>query len=237
MSNDNTSSISNISKGEGVRCPVFGQRSGKFATGGCGFAFLLQHRLPSSPIQAVTPLELHTQGQKALTDLLLPSPPQTEDTLHLSNADSLNPTDNEVLATALGAPARAVLLRAELTGPRTGWRDGHLSTEDGFCPPDPDASPRALAQSPGILLFGLKLIPLGRVWSQLCDELSHHVSQGRAREAILNLPDVDPSCIPDDALWGAVVCLGILAHTYRYEDKYNGHEGEILPLITAKLQE
>src|SRR5271163_971270 len=69
---------------------------------------------------------------------------------------------------------------------------------------------------------------LGHVWSQLCDGLPHHVSQGRAREAILNLPDVDSASIPDDALWAAVVCLGILAHTYRYEEKYNGHEGGIL---------
>ena len=43
----------------------------------------------------------------------------------------------------------------------------------------------------------------------------------------MNLPDVEPDSIPDDALWAAVVCLGILAHTYLYEEKYNGHEGEI----------
>jgi hypothetical protein len=158
MPNDNTSPVSNLATGKKGSCPVSGQGSGKLATGGCGFAFLLQQQFASLPNPAVTPSQFHAQDQKALTDLLLASPPQRENTFHLSNADSLNPTDDEVLATALGAPARAVLLRAELTGPRTGWRDGHLSTEHGFCPPDPEASPRALAQSPGNLAFKVKLI-------------------------------------------------------------------------------
>jgi hypothetical protein len=88
-----------------------------------------------------------------------------------------------------------------------------------------------LPQEPLIILLVMPIIHLfnhlGRVWSQLCDNLDGYVSQGQAREAILSLPDVDPDDIPDDALCAAVVCLGILAHTYRYEEKYNGHEGEI----------
>ena len=54
------------------------------------------------------------------------------------------------------------------------------------------------------------------------------MSRGKAREAILKLPEIDANTIPDDALWAAVVCLGILAHTYRYEEKYDGREGDLL---------
>ena len=58
-------------------------------------------------------------------------------------------TEDEILQTALGAPARRVLQRAEALGPKTGWKDGHLSTAYGFCPPDPSSSPTALSISPG----------------------------------------------------------------------------------------
>ncbi|CAE6432523.1 unnamed protein product [Rhizoctonia solani] len=113
----------------------------------------------------------------------------------MANADGLNPTELDVLAMALGAPARRVLQRADALGPRTGWRDGYLSTRHGFCPPDPSAAPIALAASPG------------RVWSDLCTRL----------------PGLD--VIPDAALWAAVVCLGILASTWRYEERNDGREG------------
>src|SRR3981189_766394 len=36
-------------------------------------------------------------------------------------------TDDEILGAALQAPARRVLERAEASGPKTGWKDGHLS--------------------------------------------------------------------------------------------------------------
>ena len=67
----------------------------------------------------------------------------------IKNTDDLNPTDDELLAAVLGSPARRVLTRAELLGPRTGWRDGHLSSTHGFCPPDPGASQTALSMTPG----------------------------------------------------------------------------------------
>lgn len=53
------------------------------------------------------------------------------------------------------------------------------------------------------------------------------VQRGRVREAILDLPLVYGSVdvVPDQALWAAVVCLGILASIYRYEDRNDGHEG------------
>jgi hypothetical protein len=93
----------------------------------------------------------------------------------LNNADSLNPSEVDVLAFALGAPARRVLDRADKIGPLTGWRDGFLSTNAGFCPPDPNAAPAALARTPG------------RVWSDLCSRLPGLIARGRVREAILQL--------------------------------------------------
>ncbi|OAL19434.1 hypothetical protein AYO22_09596 [Fonsecaea multimorphosa] len=47
------------------------------------------------------------------------------------------------------------------------------------------------------------------------------------RESILALPLVygTENVIPDQALWAAVVCLGILASVYRYEERNDGHEG------------
>src|SRR5271169_3789569 len=66
---------------------------------------------------------------------------------------------------------------------------------------------------------------VGHVWSDLCDRLPGLVKMGRARMEIDKLPHVDTHSIPDDALWAAVACLGILAHTYRYEEKYDGSDG------------
>jgi hypothetical protein len=49
----------------------------------------------------------------------------------------------------------------------------------------------------------------------------------------LDLPFVDGSAdvIPDDALWAAVLCLGILASIYRYEEQNDGHDGFYLQLL------
>ena len=133
----------------------------------------------------------------------------------MKNADSLNPPDLDVLAAALGAPARRVLVRAMEIGPQTGWKDGYLTSTHGFCPPDPSASPIALSLSEG------------RVWSDLCERMPGVVARGKVRESILALPLVfgTPDNIPDEALWAATVCLGILASIYRYEEANDGSEG------------
>ncbi|CAI4219731.1 unnamed protein product [Parascedosporium putredinis] len=49
------------------------------------------------------------------------------------NVDSLTVDDRDLLAVALGAPARQVMIRAEEIGHRTGWKDGYLSAEMPGC--------------------------------------------------------------------------------------------------------
>ncbi|KAG8718026.1 hypothetical protein FRC08_006115 [Ceratobasidium sp. 394] len=211
-----------------ARCPVGGTTSttgtcpasGATRNGPRGCAFIgytldSQQPLYGAPQGPNAAAILYDQERKTIAELLLPEAPPSEKTKPMANADSLNPPEVDVLAMALGAPARRVLQRADALGPRTGWRDGYLSTHHGFCPPDPSAAPIALAASPG------------RVWSDLCARLPGLVSRGKCREAILALPLVSgtPDVIPDAALWAAVVCLGILASTYRYEERNDGHEG------------
>jgi len=159
--------------------------------------------------------QLHTQEQKTMVEMLIPSAPAKEHVKGLKNADGLCPSDRDILAAALGAPARRVLTRAETLGPKTGYRDGYLSSKWGFCPPDPSASPIALAACSG------------RVWSDLCGRMPGLVGRGKIREAILDLPMVmgTEDVIPNPALWAATVCLGILASVFRYEERNDGHEG------------
>jgi hypothetical protein len=160
-----------------------------------------------------------------MVEMLIPSAPLKEDVRGLKNADSLVPSDNDILAAALGAPARRVLMRADALGPKTGYRDGYLTSRWGFCPPDPEASPIALAASPG------------RLWSDLCRRMPGLVGRGKIREAILDLPLVAGTAdiIPDQALWAATVCLGILASVYRYEERNDGHEGIATTPLSAAV--
>ncbi|KAI9164085.1 Cutinase transcription factor 1 beta [Paramyrothecium foliicola] len=129
--------------------------------------------------------------------------------------DAFNVNEQDALAIALGAPARQVMLRAQEIGPKTGWRDGYLSVEHGMCPTDYDESPGALARSPG------------RVWSDLCERLPGVVARGRVREATAALPLVEGTeeVIPDEALWAAVVALGMICSIYRFEDRNDGQDG------------
>lgn len=133
----------------------------------------------------------------------------------VKNVDALVAQDADLLAVALGAPARQVMLRAEAIGQRTGWKDGYLSAEYGFCPPDSNEAAGALANCPG------------RVWSDLCERIPGCVSRGRVRESVSALPLVEGTedVIPDQALWAAVVALGMLCSIYRYEDKNDGYDG------------
>lgn len=63
--------------------------------------------------------------------MLMPEAPARNVTNGLKNADILQPDDDDLLAFALGAPARRILTRAEEIGPKTGWKDGYLSSTHG----------------------------------------------------------------------------------------------------------
>ncbi|CAE6413301.1 unnamed protein product [Rhizoctonia solani] len=207
--------VGGFSQGNGA-CPASGaSRSGPKGCAFIGYTLDGQQTLYGAPQGPEAATIVYERERKTIAELLLPDAPPVEKTRPMANADSLNPPELDVLAMALGAPARRVLQRADALGPRTGWRDGYLSTSHGFCPPDPSAAPIALASSPG------------RVWSDLCARLPGLVSRGKCREAILALPLISGTqdVIPDAALWAAVVCLGILASTWRYEDRNDGHEG------------
>lgn len=156
------------------------------------------------------------RDRKAINELLFDENSSAKELNKVKNIDVLPPSMQDVLAAALGAPARQVIIRAEEVGPRVGWKDGYLSAEYGFVPPDScDSSVAALANSPG------------RIWSDLCERMPGCVARGRVREAISALPVVEGTedVIPDAALWAALVSLAMLCSICRYADKHDGHEG------------
>lgn len=145
----------------------------------------------------------------------IPSVTEIDAVKDQAGIDAINANEQDILAVALGAPARQVMIRAEEIGPRTGWRDGYLSTGHGFCPPDYDEAAGALARSPG------------RIWSHLCERMPGCVARGRVQESIAELPIIEGTedVIPDQALWAALVALGLLCSICRFEQKYDGSDG------------
>ena len=139
----------------GEKCLQVGE-SIRRETRGCALATFGPPPQPSclGPNQKSATKGTHAEEHRTLTDLLA-TISHSEQTASPPPNPHLNPTDEEVLAAAIGAPARRVLMRAQMSGPNTGWRDGHLSVAHGFCPPDPSASPSALEASPGINLVRL----------------------------------------------------------------------------------
>ncbi|GJD02427.1 sulfite reductase flavoprotein alpha-component [Colletotrichum higginsianum] len=153
--------------------------------------------------------------RKAINEIVYSNIPSADHIAQVKNVDTLVADDRDLLAVALGAPARQVILRAEGIGPQSGWKDGYLSAEYGFCPPDSNEAAGALASCPG------------RVWSDLCERMPGCVSRGRVRESVAALPLVEGTeeNVPDRALWAAVVALGMLCSIYRYEEKNDGYDG------------
>ncbi|KAF3045411.1 hypothetical protein E8E11_008612 [Didymella keratinophila] len=164
---------------------------------------------------------LRERERKAINELIYSNVPSMAEIKEIQNArdvknlDTLNLDERDLLAVALGAPARQVILRAEEVGPATGWRDRYLSTEYGFQPPDTNAAAGALRNSPG------------RIWVDLCERIPGCVARGRVRESVAALPVVEGTAdvIPDKALWAALVALGMLCSIYRYEERHDGNEG------------
>ncbi|KAK2025274.1 cytochrome b5-like Heme/Steroid binding domain-containing protein [Colletotrichum zoysiae] len=210
-------------------CPIGADNSGgqsrpssRLGPRGCSFSGFSQpgdiHTAFDIPRGIDAEEWLRMRERKSINHVLYsqyPSTREIDSAKSQSELDAFNANEQDLLAVALGAPARQVMLRAEEVGPQSGWRDGYLSTEHGFCPPDYDVAAGALARSPG------------RVWSDLCERMPGCVSRGRVRESIAAAPLVEGTedVIPDQALWAAIVALGMLCSIYRFEQKYDGHDG------------
>ncbi|KAI0159617.1 cytochrome b5-like Heme/Steroid binding domain-containing protein [Xylariaceae sp. FL1272] len=199
-------------------CPVSGSGTGQCPVGtsgtrsssrmgprGCSFSGFTQpgdiHAAFDIPRGVDAEEWLRMRERKSINQLLYmnyPSAKEVDAVKSQTELDAMNANEHDLLAVALGAPARQVMLRAEEIGPKIGWADGYLSAEHGACPPDYD----------------------GRIWIDLADRMPGCVARGRVRESIAALPLIEGTkeVIPDAALWGAVVI-------YRYEDKYDGNNG------------
>ncbi|KAK3900396.1 alpha subunit of putative sulfite reductase [Staphylotrichum tortipilum] len=210
--------------GGGGQCPagsVAGRSraSSRIGPRGCSFSGYTQpgdiHAAFDVPRGVDAEEWLRMRERKSINEILYSNIPSTKEIGTMKNIDTLNAAEHDLLAVALGAPARQVMIRAEGIGPRTGWKDGYLCSEHGCCPPDYNEAPGALANSPG------------RIWTDLCERMPGCVSRGRVRESVVALPLVQGTddIIPDRALWAAVVALGMLCSIYRYEEKNDGHEG------------
>ncbi|KAF5664743.1 hypothetical protein FHETE_7015 [Fusarium heterosporum] len=211
-------------------CPVSGSSRLGQTRRGCAFSGVAQpgdlHAAFDLPRGIDTEEWLRTRERQSINELLYASYPSRKEVDSVNSQkelDAMNANDQDVLAIAIGAPARQVLRRAEEIGPQTGWRDGYLSVEHGFCPPDYEEPISALARSPG------------RVWSDLCERMPGCCARGRVREAVASLPLVEgtEANIPDKALWGAVVALGMLCSIYRFEDRHDGKDGVAIRMATT----
>ncbi|KDN61558.1 putative cytochrome b5-like Heme/Steroid binding domain-containing protein [Colletotrichum sublineola] len=210
-------------------CPMGADKSGRQSRSssrmgprGCSFSGFSQpgdiHAAFDIPRGIDAAEWLRMRERKSINHVLYSQYPSTQEidtAKSQAEMDAFNVNEQDLLAVALGAPARQVMLRAEEIGPQSGWRDGYLSTEHGFCPPDYDVAAGALARSPG------------RVWSDLCERMPGCVSRGRVRQSIAAAPIIEGTedVIPDQALWAAIVALGMLCSIYRFEQKYDGHDG------------
>ncbi|KAF4834122.1 Sulfite reductase [NADPH] flavoprotein alpha-component [Colletotrichum siamense] len=215
----------------GGRCPAgnHGQSaSRRVGPRGCSFSGYTQpgdlHAAFDIPRGVDVDEWLRARERKAINEIIYADIPSAETITQVKNVDTLVADDRDLLAVALGAPARQVILRAEGIGHQTGWKDGYLSAEYGFQPPDSNEAAGALANSPG------------RVWSDLCERMPGCVSRGRVRESVAALPLVEGTedNIPDQALWAAIVALGMLCSIYRYEDKNDGYDGVSINSISTK---
>ncbi|KAH8658059.1 sulfite reductase flavoprotein alpha-component [Xylariales sp. PMI_506] len=208
-------------------CPVSGSAGGDCPAGmgrsgprGCSFSGFTQPGDIRAAFQLGNGIDvdefLRNRERKAINEILYANVPTTQELNKVKDIDTLTANENDLLAVALGAPARRVIMRAEEIGPSIGWRDGFLTAEYGFVPADSmEAAVSALANSPG------------RIWSDLCERMPGCIARGRFREAVAALPVVEGTedIIPDTALWAALIALGLLCSLYRYEEKHDGHEG------------
>ncbi|KAI0378619.1 hypothetical protein F5Y04DRAFT_283848 [Hypomontagnella monticulosa] len=215
-----------VSGSVGGRCPVghagSARSNSRMGPRGCAFSGYGQpgdiHAAFDIPRGVDAEEWLRMRERKSINQLLytnIPSVQEIDAAKTQQEIDAFNVHEQDLLAVALGAPARQVMLRAEEIGPGTGWIDGYLSAEHGFCPPDYEEAVGALSRTPG------------RIWADLCERMPGCVARGRVQESVAALPLVEGTkeVIPDQALWAAVVALGMLCSIYRFEAKNDGSEG------------
>src|SRR5277367_4387045 len=94
------------------KCPAV--KSVRRKSSGCAFATFGFPPQPSclAPNHQSTTEGIHAEEHRTLTDLLA-TISHSEQTASPPPNPHLNPTDEEVLAAAIGAPARRVLMRAQ----------------------------------------------------------------------------------------------------------------------------
>ncbi|KAF3063806.1 Sulfite reductase [NADPH] flavoprotein alpha-component [Daldinia childiae] len=218
-----------VSGSVGGRCPVGhadssrSRSNSRMGPRGCAFSGYSQpvdlHAAFDIPRGVDAGEWLRMRERKSINQLLytnIPSVQEINAVKSQAELDAFNVREQDLLAVALGAPARQVMLRAEEIGPKTGWLDGYLSAEHGFCPPDYEEAAGALARTPG------------RVWADLCERMPGCVARGRVQESVAALPLVEGTkeVIPDQALWAALVALGSndMLHI-SFEEKYDGSDG------------
>ncbi|KAI2470247.1 hypothetical protein F4781DRAFT_180953 [Annulohypoxylon bovei var. microspora] len=215
-----------VSGSIGAKCPAghasTSRSNSRMGPRGCSFSGYSQpgdiHAAFDIPRGVDAGEWLRMRERKAINQLLynnIPSVREIDVVKTQAEIDAFNAHEQDLLAVALGAPARQVMLRAEEIGPKTGWLDGYLSSEHGFCPPDYEEAIGALSRTPG------------RIWADLCERMPGCVARGRAQESIAALALVEGTkeVIPDQALWAALVALGMLCSIYRFVSKYDGNEG------------
>ncbi|KAI1214787.1 uncharacterized protein F4807DRAFT_404564 [Annulohypoxylon truncatum] len=215
-----------VSGSVGGQCPVghtnTSRSNSRMGPRGCSFSGYSQpgdiHAAFDIPRGVDAEEWLRMRERKSINQLLynnIPSVREIDAAKTQAEIDAFNAHEQDLLAVALGAPARQVMLRAEEIGPKTGWLDGYLSAEHGFCPPDYEEAIGALSRTPG------------RIWADLCERMPGCVARGRVQESVAALALVEGTkeVIPDQALWAALVALGMLCSIYRFVSKYDGSEG------------
>ena len=106
-------------------------------------------------------------------------------------------------------PAAKVLAEAEATGPKTGWRDGWLTAEQGFLEPTPGAS-----------MLALRRTHSGAVWVSLAMQLPALIASLSVEVSLTSrLPVLaaDEAAVPAAALIAADVVLSNLAAAFSWE--------------------
>ena len=123
----------------------------------------------------------------------------------------------ELLGQLLECPSRIVLEEIESAGPGSSWKEGHLSKATGFLPQD-------LSH-----LGKLETIPGPSSWAILGKRMPGLLARSRFREAArqLSVSKADETALPDYCLHEAVLLLGILAYSFRYEQRITDDQDTI----------